>query len=76
MGGEAFLRPADEFTTRLCFVDFNGKETLKALGVLMAEKGVDDPAKVDLDEEFLRRYAKNVVVAMDRIKRFVNKYKE
>lgn len=27
-GGPAFLRPVDEFTTRLCFVNFDGSNAL------------------------------------------------
>ena len=74
MGGEAFLRPAEEFSTRFCFVDFDGTKALEVLEEIMAESGVADANKVDLDVDFLRKVAPNMVEALARIRRFVTKY--
>ena len=46
-GGPAFLRPPDELTTRLCFVDFDGEKALKeshriGLGTALPESFVKE----------------------------------
>ena len=47
-GGPAFLRPNDEFTTRLCFVNFDGKHALAASKKLGLES--------DLPSTFVREH--------------------
>lgn len=47
-GGPAFLRPKNELTTRLCFVNFNGSEALAASRKIGAEK--------ELPENFVQVY--------------------
>ncbi|MGD8932772.1 MAG: pyridoxal phosphate-dependent aminotransferase [Chromatiales bacterium] len=54
--GSDFGRPADEFTLRLAYVDFDGAAALQAADT--------DPA---LDEDFLWRHCANVMTAIDRI---------
>ena len=49
-GGPAFLRPVDEFTTRLCYVNFDGKQALEESYKL----GLDTP----LTDEFVNQYAR------------------
>lgn len=49
-GGPAFLRPVDEFTTRLCFVNFDGKHALEASQKIGLNKTIGDA--------FVQEYAK------------------
>lgn len=51
-GGPAFLRPVDEFTTRLCYVCFDGTEALS----FSKEVGLS----TDLPEDFVHKYCTNV----------------
>lgn len=51
-GGPAFLRPVNEFTTRLCYVNFDGKDTLEQSMKL----GLDQP----LPEDFVQNFARPV----------------
>lgn len=62
--GSDFGRPSEEMTARLAYVDFNGKEALA---------GLDDlPEDQPLDEEFLKKYCGNVLVAVDRLSHWMN----
>ncbi len=63
MPGSAFLRPADEWTVRLCFVDFDGDP-------LLAKYGGDDVITVAAIE----KHAPNIKGGIDRLKQFVIKY--
>ncbi len=57
--GSAFGRPENELTTRIAYVDFDGAKALS--GSIQIE-----PHK-ELDEEFLRQYCPNVVIAIEKI---------
>ncbi|CAL4093633.1 unnamed protein product, partial [Meganyctiphanes norvegica] len=63
MGSHAFLQPAEELTTRFCFVCFDGRAALKALQ--------DVPVSVDLDDKFVEQYAQPVVLGVQKIKSWV-----
>lgn len=62
-GGPAFLRPIDEFTTRLCYVNFDGKPGLEESQRL----GLDH----SLDENFLKTYCKPTYDGIQAIKSWV-----
>ncbi|XP_019613558.1 PREDICTED: uncharacterized protein LOC109461620 [Branchiostoma belcheri] len=62
-GGPAFLRPINEFTTRLCFIDFDGSHALKASKKL----GLDVP----LSEEFVKEYCQQTYDGIQALKRWV-----
>ncbi|KAI8497233.1 hypothetical protein Bbelb_251820 [Branchiostoma belcheri] len=62
-GGPAFLRPINEFTTRLCFIDFDGSHALKASKKL----GLDVP----LTEEFVKEYCQQTYDGIQALKRWV-----
>ena len=49
-GGPAFLRPVSEFSVRLCFVNFDGKEGLEESRRL----GLDQP----IGEDFVKTYCR------------------
>ena len=51
-GGPAFLRPEDEFTVRLCYINFDGALALEA-----SKKLGDEP----ITDEFLSLHCKPVV---------------
>ena len=51
-GGPAYLRPLEEFTTRLCFVNFDGASALAESRRL----GLDKP----LPDEFVYNYCRPV----------------
>lgn len=51
-GGPAYLRPIEEFTTRLCFVNFDGAPSLAASRQLGLEQ--------DLPEDFVLTYCRPV----------------
>ena len=51
-GGPAFLRPEDELTTRLCYVDFDGEIALK--GSVRLGLGVQLP------ENFVKEYCRQM----------------
>ena len=53
--GDDFGRPSDELTVRIAYVDFDGKLALEAA------------KNEEINEEFLRRYCLNTMVAIDRI---------
>ncbi len=53
--GDDFGRPSDELTVRIAYVDFDGKLALEAA------------KNEEINEEFLRRYCSNTMVAIDRI---------
>ncbi|WP_022671381.1 pyridoxal phosphate-dependent aminotransferase [Hippea alviniae] len=53
--GDDFGRPEDELTARIAYVDFDGKLALEAA------------KNEEVNEEFLRKYCSNTVVAIDRI---------
>ena len=56
--GHHFLRPENELTLRLAYVDFDGAAALKA---------ASEQPDGTLDEAFLERYCGNVVKAVNRI---------
>ncbi|CAH1772640.1 unnamed protein product [Owenia fusiformis] len=64
--GPAFLRPEHELTTRLCFVDFDGKPALEAYRALGP-----DPT---LDDSFIQQYCPNVYNGIQALKKWVVKY--
>jgi len=57
--GSAFGRPAEEFTVRIAYVDFDGAEALAA-----AEKTSHHHP---LGQEFLYKYCPNVVIGIDKL---------
>ncbi|XP_078608061.1 aspartate aminotransferase-like [Branchiostoma floridae x Branchiostoma japonicum] len=61
--GPDFHRPLDEFTTRLCFVDFDGSHALKA----SKELGLDVP----LSDEFVKEYCGQTYDGIQSMKRWV-----
>ncbi|XP_077993807.1 aspartate aminotransferase-like isoform X2 [Glandiceps talaboti] len=62
-GGPAFLRPIDEFTVRLCYINFDGTNALKG-----SRKA--DP-KIPLGDEFLKEYCLSLVEAIQSLKKWV-----
>ncbi|KAL5010391.1 hypothetical protein ScPMuIL_012696 [Solemya velum] len=64
-GGPAFLRPVDELTTRLCFVNFDGTEALSTSRKI----GLDKP----LPNDFLLEYCGPVCAGIESIKTWVTK---
>jgi aspartate aminotransferase len=63
--GESFGRPAEEFTVRLAYVDFNGAEALAASEAIP----IDQP----LPDDFTRRHCPNVVKAADLLADWVTR---
>ena len=57
--GEDFGRPAEEFTTRLAYVNFDGARALEAVAA--------QPADADLDESFLQTYCGETLEAVERL---------
>ncbi len=57
--GSEFGRKPEELTTRIAYVDFNGKAALDALSSI--------PENQPLSEEFLKTYCGNVIKAIDRM---------
>lgn len=51
-GGPAFLRPDEEFTVRLCYINFDGTLALQA-----SQQHADEP----ITDEFLNLYCKPVL---------------
>ncbi|XP_041459085.1 aspartate aminotransferase-like [Lytechinus variegatus] len=66
-GGPAFLRPDDEFTVRLCYINFDGAFALKA-----SQQHSDEP----ITDDFLNLYCKPVVEGILAIKNWVQKQLE
>lgn len=67
-GGPSFLRPVEEFTTRLCYNDFNGGEALAA----SKEIGLETP----LPQDFVEKHVNHMFTAIEKLVKFVNKYKQ
>lgn len=63
--GSAFLRPVDELTCRLCFVDFDGSKAIKCLA---------NQPSVEMNEDFIRKFAPNVAKGIDSLVTFVQAY--
>ena len=57
--GQAFLRPENEFTFRLCYINFDGEKALEASRKI----GLD----VKLTEEFLRENCSNTLRGVDAL---------
>lgn len=64
-GGPAFLRPADELTVRLCFVNFDGAESLAA----SRQIGLDQP----LPDNFVQIHCTPAYEGIQAIKDWVLK---
>jgi len=62
--GSDFGRPPEELTARLAYVNFNGKKALEAAGHISADK--------PLNEEFLKNYCKEPIIAVERLCEWVN----
>ena len=62
--GSAFGRPADEFTARLTYVDFQGPNALTAPDRISPEQPLDD--------NFVRTHCGRVVEAVDRLCDWIN----
>ena len=62
-GGPAFLRPVDEFTVRLCYVNFDGAPGLK----FSEQLGLETP----LPEDFVQTYATPAYNGIQAIKKWV-----
>eukprot|EP00057_Strongylocentrotus_purpuratus_P006099 XP_011660573.1 PREDICTED: aspartate aminotransferase [Strongylocentrotus purpuratus] len=61
-GGPAFLRPDEEFTVRLCYINFDGTLALQA-----SQQHADEP----ITDEFLNLYCKPVLEGILAIKKWV-----
>ncbi|UOD35888.1 aminotransferase class I/II-fold pyridoxal phosphate-dependent enzyme [Deferribacteraceae bacterium V6Fe1] len=57
--GSAFGRPADEFTARLAYVDFDGAKAIASVEVMSKDK--------ELDTEFLEKNCEKVIIATERL---------
>ncbi|XP_069998079.1 aspartate aminotransferase [Penaeus vannamei] len=66
MSAHAFLRPPEEFTTRFCFVCFDGSNALEA--------AQGKPASETLGDDFVRQYCSPVVEGVERLKSWVVKH--
>ena len=62
--GYAFGRPPEELTARLAYINFDGKKALEAADKISA----DEP----LDDNFLEKYCKGPIVAIERLCEWVN----
>ena len=58
------MRPQEEFNVRFCFVDFDGQ---KAMDLLNEFK--------EMNDEYIKSAAPRIVEGVDRLKKFVLKYK-
>jgi aspartate aminotransferase len=67
MSGAPFLRPDTELTSRLCFVDFDGKTAMKAL---------KQDSSMDLGDGFVVKYAPKIVKAMKNLRQFVQDHRQ
>ena len=63
MGASPFLRPPSEFTTRFCFVDFDGATAIRDLNGPIVD-----------EDAFVERYAPNIAKGIKRLREFVLKY--
>lgn len=66
MSANAFLRPADELTTRFCFVCFDGSQGLKVLETT--------PTITSLSDDFIHQYCRPIVEGVDSLKKWVLKH--
>jgi len=57
--GSAFGRPAEEYTARLAYVDFDGAKAIASVEVLAKDK--------ELDMEFLEKNCEKVLIATERL---------
>lgn len=64
--GSEFGRPEDEFTARLSYVDFNGKEALEGMKKV--------PADQNPGQEYLEKYCGRMLEAIDRICDWANNF--
>ncbi|MBT7697712.1 MAG: aminotransferase class I/II-fold pyridoxal phosphate-dependent enzyme [Desulfobacterales bacterium] len=62
--GYDFGRPLEELTARLAYVNFDGKKALEAAIHISADK--------TLGEEFLQKYCKEPIIAIERLCEWVN----
>uniref|UniRef100_A0A0L8GXF4 Aminotransferase class I/classII large domain-containing protein n=1 Tax=Octopus bimaculoides TaxID=37653 RepID=A0A0L8GXF4_OCTBM len=67
-GGPAFLRPESELTTRLCYVNFDGKKALQK----SREIGLDKP----LPEDFIKKHCSPLYDGIQAIVSWVLEQKE
>ena len=65
LAGTHFLRPDDELSLRLSYVDFDGEAVLRA---------ARSSSRKELGEAFVREHCPNVVEGMDRMEKFINDY--
>ncbi len=65
--GTAMLRPEEEWTARLCYVDFDGDLFLRE----MLDGDGDGLAKAEVTEADVRRLAPDLCRGLDRLKEFV-----
>ena len=75
--GSAFLRPSEEFTVRLCYVDFDGA---KAVEIYRKQSTNGHPGGTgsafpnDNDNDLVEAMAPRVVEGIKRLKAFAKKY--
>ena len=67
MDGAPFMRPKEELTVRLCFVDFDGKPA-------MSEDLSKWAAGSDQQLAFVEKFAPNIFTAVANLKTFVKKH--
>ncbi|CAG5109822.1 Oidioi.mRNA.OKI2018_I69.chr2.g4305.t1.cds [Oikopleura dioica] len=65
-GGSTFLRPEEELTSRLCYIDFNGGDAMKASEKIGLEKS--------LPEDFVEKEVKTMFDAIQKLCNFVKRY--
>jgi len=65
-GGPSFLRPMEELSTRLCYIDFDGGAAIKSSEAIGLEK--------DLPENFVETSVPTMYAAIQKLCTFVRKY--
>jgi len=65
-GGPSFLRPMEELSTRLCYIDFDGGAAIKSSEEIGLEK--------DLPENFVETSVPTMYAAIQKLCTFVRKY--
>lgn len=66
-GGPSFLRPIEEFSTRLCYVDFDGAYALEQSRKIGRQNL--------LPENFVETHVTQISEGIDRLCDFVKQYK-
>ncbi|XP_070535521.1 aspartate aminotransferase-like isoform X2 [Ptychodera flava] len=62
-GGPAFLRPVDDLTVRLCYINFDGGKAMQA----SRKRGTEGP----LDDDFVVEHCRTLMEAIQALKKWV-----